>query len=209
MQTQLSAKGSTLSWLDDAGGITRFELIGIDRGFEIDYESVRQWDPVSPEEIIRQRYDIRSLSRWPGLEQRQYNLFVYRRFLMMYGFQDDINFVLSDADNHPVAILTVFSNKQYLSDAIPVTDYQKFLSSYITQHPWVRQTYQHRKLRREHGFSLRELDVFELIRDGASNSEIAKALGVSLATVKAHVMNAMRKADVTSRSKLVAFSNQL
>lgn len=49
----------------------------------------------------------------------------------------------------------------------------------------------------------RELDVLELLVAGVSNKVIASELGVSLATVKTHLLHLFRKTGVSSRMELL------
>lgn len=50
----------------------------------------------------------------------------------------------------------------------------------------------------------REQQIALLLRDGASNKVLARALGIGLATVKTHLINLFRKLQVGSRTELVA-----
>jgi DNA-binding CsgD family transcriptional regulator len=56
---------------------------------------------------------------------------------------------------------------------------------------------------RPEGFTLRELEVAELLNQGASNKEIAKKLFVSVGTVKSHVHSILQKTGCQSRDELV------
>jgi DNA-binding NarL/FixJ family response regulator len=73
-----------------------------------------------------------------------------------------------------------------------------------------------RSIAREAGFSLlpvqrdstlrealtvREQDVYELLREGRTNKQIAQALVLSEVTVKVHVSNILRKLDVSTRTE--------
>ncbi len=57
--------------------------------------------------------------------------------------------------------------------------------------------------------SRRELEVLTLIAAGKSNSDIARALIVSLGTVKKHLNNIFGKLDAHSRTQAVARARQL
>jgi DNA-binding CsgD family transcriptional regulator len=50
----------------------------------------------------------------------------------------------------------------------------------------------------------RETEIVRLLGRGASNGEIAERLGISLATVKAHLFNAFKKTGTTSRTDLLS-----
>jgi DNA-binding NarL/FixJ family response regulator len=53
------------------------------------------------------------------------------------------------------------------------------------------------------GLTRRQLQIIQLLKTGASNKEIARALGISDGTVKVHLHAIYEKLEVTGRSKLV------
>lgn len=56
------------------------------------------------------------------------------------------------------------------------------------------------------GITSREVDVLRFVAEGLSNAEIADRLYLSPRTIETHVASLMRKAQVGSRSELVAFA---
>ena len=52
----------------------------------------------------------------------------------------------------------------------------------------------------------REMEVLNLVVQGQSNQQIAEALVISLATVKAHISNILSKLQVSSRAEAIAFA---
>ena len=52
----------------------------------------------------------------------------------------------------------------------------------------------------------REKDVLDVLRTGASDKEIAAALGVSRSTASKHVENLLKKMKVTNRTAAVSLS---
>jgi DNA-binding NarL/FixJ family response regulator len=54
----------------------------------------------------------------------------------------------------------------------------------------------------------RESEVLDLLRTGASDKEIAKALGVSRSTASKHVENILKKMKVSNRTAAVSLSWQ-
>lgn len=53
------------------------------------------------------------------------------------------------------------------------------------------------------GLSEREKDVARLVMNGRSNKEIAQAMGITEHTVKEHLRETFKKAEVRSRTALV------
>ena len=63
---------------------------------------------------------------------------------------------------------------------------------------------QRQTLTETYAFTVRELDVVELLMDGCSNKEMARALDLSLATIKTHLIYIFQKANSSSRTELLA-----
>lgn len=63
-----------------------------------------------------------------------------------------------------------------------------------------------RKKSRLESFTLRELEVAQLIAEGGSNKQIARNLGISIKTVESHRAAAMRKAGVRTAAEFVRFA---
>ena len=63
-----------------------------------------------------------------------------------------------------------------------------------------------RKRSRLESFTMRELEVSQLIAEGNGNKQIARHLGISIKTVESHRAAAMRKAGVRSAAELVRFA---
>jgi DNA-binding NarL/FixJ family response regulator len=63
-----------------------------------------------------------------------------------------------------------------------------------------------RKKSRLESFTVRELEVAQLIAEGESNKRIARKLGISIKTVESHRAAAMRKAGVRTAAELVRFA---
>jgi DNA-binding CsgD family transcriptional regulator len=60
------------------------------------------------------------------------------------------------------------------------------------------------RLAEDYSLTPRETDIVDLIRSGASNKHIARILGISLGTVKAHLVHIFSKVDVKNRTELVS-----
>ena len=57
-----------------------------------------------------------------------------------------------------------------------------------------------------HDLTEREREVLNLVVQGQSNQQIAEAMVISIATVKAHVSNILSKLGVTSRAEAIAYA---
>ncbi|HKX79994.1 MAG TPA: LuxR C-terminal-related transcriptional regulator [Novosphingobium sp.] len=55
-----------------------------------------------------------------------------------------------------------------------------------------------------HGFSNRQIDVIRMLRNGATNAEIARYLCISVTTVKTHLQQIYSRASVSSRTELLS-----
>ncbi len=60
-----------------------------------------------------------------------------------------------------------------------------------------------------HEFTERELDVLKELTTGDTNTEIAKRLFISLATVKSHIQHLMEKTGFKTRTELVSEARRL
>jgi LuxR family maltose regulon positive regulatory protein len=58
-------------------------------------------------------------------------------------------------------------------------------------------------------FTERELDILELLKERASNREIAGQLFIAPSTVKRHTLNIFRKMEVSDRRQAVARAIEL
>lgn len=55
-------------------------------------------------------------------------------------------------------------------------------------------------------FTPREQDVLKAVCEGATNDELAKALHLSVSTVKGHITSLMQKTETSSRANLVIWA---
>lgn len=67
-------------------------------------------------------------------------------------------------------------------------------------------TVNERKKSRLESFTVRELEVAQLIAEGEGNKQVARRLGISIKTVESHRAAAMRKAGVRTAAELVRFA---
>ena len=99
----------------------------------------------------------------------------------------------SDSDDHlEAAISALGANRPYFSS--PVSEL--LLDAALNE----------RKLSKLESFTVRELEVAQLVAEGNSNKQIAQRLEISTKTVESHRRNAMRKAGVRTTAEFVRFA---
>lgn len=92
-------------------------------------------------------------------------------------------------------------NKQ---EIVLLNQLQPFLEFSLTSVYLPERIAQRQSLNRQFDLTDRELDVLDLLMRGMTNKAISSELGVSLATVKTHLIHIYRKCQVSSRGQLMA-----
>jgi DNA-binding NarL/FixJ family response regulator len=99
----------------------------------------------------------------------------------------------SESDDHLVeAVKSLAAHRPYFSHAVS----ELLLDAAINE----------RKKSRLESFTMRELEVAQLIAEGFSNKRIARKLNISIKTVESHRAAAMRKAGVRTAAEFVRFA---
>lgn len=99
----------------------------------------------------------------------------------------------SDSEDHlEAAISALGANRPYFSSFVS----ELLLEAAISE----------RKRSRLESFTMREIEVAQLIAEGNSNKQIARLLRISVKTVESHRAAAMRKADVRTAAEFVRFA---
>ncbi len=65
------------------------------------------------------------------------------------------------------------------------------------------------EMKDKYSMTNRETDILRLVYQGLSNMEIAEELYISKSTVKSHIYNAFRKANVRSRSEIIVLMHEM
>lgn len=95
-------------------------------------------------------------------------------------------------DNIEAAIASVAANRPYFSSLVS----ELLLDAALND----------RRRSRLESFTVREMEVAQLIAEGNSNKQIARSLEISIKTVESHRSAAMRKADVRTSAAFVRFA---
>jgi DNA-binding CsgD family transcriptional regulator len=203
---EFSSQGAILSWANSSQPGLGARAIGLTESFIGDYLSgASRSDPfVRNDTFIN---EINCLSELTGSRPGQ-DFATYQSFIARHGYRDEIDMVLQHED-YPSVVLALFGAHRLRFDRTAAGHLQVFLASNMARRPFSRRLRRLSTLRSQLGLTARELDVVELVCQGATNKDIAAELGIGLATVKTHVLRVLDKIGVGSRSELAATMNQI
>ena len=97
-------------------------------------------------------------------------------------------------------------SERYLEAAISALGANKPYFSSLVSELLLDVAVNDRKRSRLESFTMRELEVAQLIAEGNSNKQIARRLSISIKTVESHRSAAMRKAGVRTAAEFVRFA---
>lgn len=203
----LSASAVSLCWSEPDRGGGAPEIVGIDRAFLKEY--FRHGIAIDPV-LINYNYNRKYVNLAQIVEKDNVtsNISDYISFISKYNYHDETNFFL-EFEGHRLAVLTLFAETALALDPNLLTGLHSLMSSLVANHPVPRQRRRRRIYQSAYNLTTREIDVAELVREGASNQDIRQRLGISLATVKTHISRVLDKVAVDSRSALAATANHL
>lgn len=176
-----------------------FQLVGMQQTMHDAYlNHYRDLDPLSPKACAASKTPVISLQQ--GIRaQPTTSSHVYRRFLHRYAIVDVVE-VIAHSGTRPVAGISLLRNADLGPFSAPE------LAGLLPLHGLMQMAARCLPVEDDRLANLtpRERQIALLLRDGASNKELARELDLGLATVKTHLINLFRKLDVSNRTELVA-----
>lgn len=158
----------------------------------------RDLDPLSPGACAASGLPVMSLQQGLRRQPAASNQ-LYQGFLHRYAVVDVVE-VIAHVDARPVAGISLLRH----ADLGPFSAHE--LNGLLPLHGLMQMAAQ--SLPSEHDrlqqLTPRERQIALLLRDGASNKELARELDLGLPTVKTHLLNLFRKQGVSNRTELVA-----
>ncbi|UUQ65561.1 helix-turn-helix transcriptional regulator [Pseudomonas fuscovaginae UPB0736] len=176
-----------------------FRLYGMSGEMHRDYlDNYRQFDPLQPRNCLSSGLAVVPLNfamaRQPPRDSRR-----YRDFLQRYGVVDVVEVVALGADQPQAAISLLRTAEQgaFTGDQLAqLTALQALLQMAVANMQPCDDALA--------GLTPREREIAWLLRQGASNKQLALELDVGLPTIKTHLIHLFRKIGVTNRTELVA-----
>lgn len=176
-----------------------FQLRGMQPPMHAAYlNGYRDLDPLSPEACAASGLPVMSLEQ--GLRrQPAASGQLYQGFLRRYAVIDVVE-VIAHVDERPVVGISLLRH----ADLGPFSAHE--LQGLLPLHGLMQMAAQGLPGAQNRLLQLtpRERQIALLLRDGASNKELARELGIGLPTVKTHLLNLFRKQAVSNRTELVA-----
>lgn len=132
--------------------------------------------------------------------------------ILAFAVREDIAAILDYAEAGADGFVTANGSVSELVEAIERTAAGELLCSPRIAAQLLRRAAQNAEQPNQVGgpaLTLREQQVFSLLKQGLSNKEIASALGIAEATVKNHVHHLLEKLNVTSRGQAAASTASL
>ncbi|MFL9676276.1 MULTISPECIES: response regulator transcription factor [Pseudomonas] len=176
-----------------------FRLQGMSGEMHRDYlDNYRQFDPLQPRNCLSSGLAVVPLgfamARQPLRDSRR-----YQDFLQRYGVVDVVEIVAHRADQPQAAISLLRTAEQgvFTPDQLAqLNALQALLQMAVANMQPCDDALA--------GLTPKEREIAWLLRQGASNKQLALELDVGLPTIKTHLIHLFRKMGVSSRTELVA-----
>ncbi|CAI8948171.1 LuxR C-terminal-related transcriptional regulator [Pseudomonas marginalis] len=176
-----------------------FRLQGMSGEMHRDYlDNYRQFDPLQPRNCLSSGLAVVPLgfamARQPLRDSRR-----YQDFLQRYGVVDVVEIVAHRADQPQAAISLLRTAEQgvFTPDQLAqLNALQALLQMAVANMQPCDDALA--------GLTPKERQIAWLLRQGASNKQLALELDVGLPTIKTHLIHLFRKTGVSSRTELVA-----
>lgn len=175
-----------------------FQLHGMSSEMHRDYlDNYRQFDPLQPRNCLSSGLAVVPLgfamARQPSRDSRR-----YRDFLQRYGVIDVVEILAHRAGQPQAAISLLRTAEQgaFTTDQLArLNALQSLLQLAVANMQPCEDPLS--------GLTPKERQIALLLRQGASNKQLARELDVGLSTIKTHLINLFRKTGVNSRTELV------
>ena len=176
-----------------------FRLQGMSGEMHRDYlDNYRQFDPLQPHNCLSSGLAVVPLgfamARQPLRDSRR-----YQDFLQRYGVVDVVEIVAHRADQPQAAISLLRTAEQgvfTIDQLAQLNALQALLQMAVANMQPCDDALA--------GLTPKERQIAWLLRQGASNKQLALELDVGLPTIKTHLIHLFRKTGVSSRTELVA-----
>lgn len=210
-RTSLDASTSVFFWIEDRKRISGIEMDGMPQELMTRYlGGMNIYDPLNIFELVNTDKKIAVLAQEQRRRSSDDNR-IYGEFLGSYGLVDEVDFLFWH-DGAPFAFLGILKRREDPPFSASMLDWEAmrgYLEFNLKMHSRMRQQRWISTLQHRYGLTQREIEVVELLNNGASNLTIAEILGIGVATVKTYIIKILNKLGVESRAAIVSFTMRL
>ncbi|HWJ75457.1 MAG TPA: LuxR C-terminal-related transcriptional regulator [Kaistia sp.] len=198
----LNASAALIYWIDSTYGSPLASDSGAARFIAGYNDGMGRFDPINVHSVVEDGRPVAFLQQRLGGSVTP-DTARYAKFMRDTGFANAATIVLRD-EGEPligIGVMKTLADPPATAETEVVADaIRRYLERELIFNPAVRQRYLARKLTTRFGLSPREVEVMNLIADGAANHDISVALGIGAATVKTHLQRSFDKLGVGSRA---------
>jgi len=206
-----NAQSAVFFWLDDQFEFSATDEFNMPGDFISQYlREIRSVDPLATRELSQRKARVEMLHGDAARSSGSWSNYV--NYLESHGFGDEVDMLLWSGDR-PVAGMAMFrpvdKTAPFAADHRDWGGIQVHLEHMIQMHCKVRADRVRLSLAGRYGLQPREIELTGILVQGARNAEIAAAMGISVSTVKTHIVNILDKMGVHSRAEIAACINYL
>jgi len=203
----VDASGAVFYFRDlDLGSISYY-LRDVDPEIHSDYKKIfKDTDPLHPKNFSGSMRRVVSFNDEVPAPEMQHSDF-FRNFMQNHDIRDMVEIFFRN-DNEILAGITLIrqeSEPRFSKEELDLIRKVHPLLEYCLVKFYLPLRGKSRQNNKEYfGFTNRENDVVEMIKEGIGNQELANRLAISVPTVKTHLKHIFKKAQVSSRAELIA-----
>lgn len=204
--TNCRARWSTVVWINSDCKIISMQGGNAPSGVERHYQDViRDLDPLCPKHVAEIGGAVVTLRGSDGGLVNQAAP-EYLGYINRFEIGDEAN-LLFWSGGVLVAGMAMYRGRTdppFISDERDWEGMRRYFEKSLTSHAFIRRHTVRASLRHRYGLNPREIEVAETLAQGATNAELATTLGISVSTVKNHIVNILNKIGVDNRSSVQA-----
>lgn len=205
----LEASCMTFYWVDASQSIHAAASLKVPEGLLAEYFAGKFiYDPMLPRRMIDRRQKIGIVSQLTDYDAT--SLTTFKDFLRQFDVTDVIDIHLYDGATlfGGIGALKLRRDPPHVGDLGKVDAVRRYVEGRVQMHT-ERQNCRIDEGLRAKGLTPREREVVAIVMTGASNLQIAMALGITPSTVRTYIFAIFNKLGVVSRTSMVAHIQRL
>lgn len=202
-QRALGASQSVFYWVDAHDNLCDFTCSAVPRAFHRLY--VREMHALDPLHIRRLGPEVTPVARLTDVSRaaRSEHVRCYREYLRSFDVSEQMELLFRDARGVRAGMSVLWTGRDPQPSAASqalASELQRYVQCQLSLQPSVMEVHDRAA---QLQLTPREREVAALVCRGRTNAQIARSLGVGVATVKTHLLHIFDKCGVETRAGLV------